>query len=58
MITNHIQVKYKDNEIEEFDVYYSACDYTIETGDIKITMDSIHFEELRTKMNKLHEEIN
>ncbi|WP_315120941.1 hypothetical protein [uncultured Clostridium sp.] len=53
-----IGFEYKGLKLQEFDVDYSSQEYTIETNDMKITLDKFHFEELRTKLNSLHEEVN
>lgn len=59
MITNKIEFEYKDEyQIEEFNLEYSACEFKLETEEISIKLDRFHFEELRTKINKLHEAVN
>lgn len=49
--------EFKECKIEEFDLEYSACEFKIETEQISITLDKFHFEELRNKMNRLHDEV-
>lgn len=55
MIKGQIEFAYRDNKIDEFDVDYSSLEYFIETLDFKITLDKYQFENLREKLNKLHE---
>lgn len=55
MIKKQIEFVYKDTKVDEFDVDYSSREYFIETLDLKITLDKYQFENLRTKLNKLHE---
>ena len=45
-------------KIEEFDVDYSGREYFLETLDLKITLDKYQFENLRNKMNELHEDLS
>ena len=54
MIKKQIEFVYKD-KADEFDVDYSSLEYFIETLDFKITLDKYQFENLREKLNKLHE---
>lgn len=59
MIKNKIELEYKDNyQIEEFDLEYSACEFKLETEEVSIKLDRFHFEELRRKMNELHDAVN
>lgn len=59
MIKNKIEFQYKDDfQVEEFDLEYSACEFKIDTEHLSITMDKFHFEELRRKMNELHDAVN
>lgn len=55
MIRGQIEFAYKDTKTDEFDVDYSSREYFIETLDFKITLDKYQFENLREKLNKLHE---
>jgi len=57
MIKKQIEFVYK-GKIEEFDVDYSCREYFIETLDFKITLDKYQFENLRAKMNKMHEDLS
>lgn len=54
MIKKQIEFVYK-GKVDEFDVDYSSREYFIETLDFKITLDKYQFENLREKLNKLHE---
>lgn len=57
-IIDKIKIEYKnDFKVEEFDLEYSACEFKIETEDISIKLDKFHFEELRNKVNILHDEV-
>ena len=61
MIKNKIELQYGEPQepcIEEFELSYSACVFTIETEELKIDLDRFHFEELREKMNKLYDAVN
>lgn len=58
MIKGQIEFAYADTKIEEFDVDYSGRKYFIETLDLKITLDKYQFENLRAKMNKMHEDLS
>lgn len=57
-MVKQIEFEYKDHKAEEFDTDYSSGEFTIETNELKITLDKFHFEELRQKMNRLHDEVN
>ena len=58
MIKGQIEFAYADIKIEEFDVDYSGREYFLETLDLKITLDKYQFENLRNKMNELHEDLS
>lgn len=57
MIKKQIEFVYK-GKTDEFDVDYSAGEFYIETMDKKETLDRYNFENLRNKMNKLHDDLS
>jgi hypothetical protein len=60
MLRSQIELDYRTSvtNYEAFDIKYSANEVTVETDEVKMVLDMERFEELRDKINKLHEEIN